>query len=71
MIPNTEELFQPLKDAIRTHSIPALTGMAVPSDLERDLFALPYHLGGIGVANPIKDSNSKSPQTKSLNLSLT
>ena len=33
-IPNIEELFEPLKDAIRSHFIPALTGMAAPSDIE-------------------------------------
>ena len=58
-IPNVEELFQPLEDTIRMHFIPALTGRAAPSDHERDLFALPSRLGGIGVANPVRASNSE------------
>ena len=74
-IPNIEELFEPLEDAIRSHFIPALTGMAAPSDIERNLFALPCRLGGIGVANPMTLANSEYlniwPQSKSLNLSLT
>ena len=47
-IPNIEELFESLEDTIRSHFIPALTGMAAPSDIERNLFALPCRLGGIG-----------------------
>ena len=41
------------------HFIPALTGRAAPSDHERDLFALPSRLGGIGVANHVRASNSE------------
>ena len=58
-IPNIEELVQPLEDAIRYHFIPILTGRAPPSDLERDLFALPCRLGGIGIANPSKGASSE------------
>ena len=58
-IANIEELVQPLEDAIRYHLIPILTGRAPPSDLERDLFALPCRLGGIGIANPSKGASSE------------
>ena len=54
-----EELFEPLEDAICSHFIPALTGMAAASDIERNLFALPCRGGGIGVANPMRLSNSE------------
>jgi len=47
-IPNIEELFEPLEDAIRSYFIPALTGMAAPSDIERNLFALPVVLVVLG-----------------------
>ena len=33
--------------------------MAAPSDIERNLFALPCHLGGIRVANPMRLANSE------------
>ena len=33
--------------------------MAAPSDIERNLFALPCCLGGIGVANPMRLANSE------------
>ena len=36
-----------------------MTGRAPPSDLERDLFALPCRLGGIGIANPSKGASSE------------
>ena len=43
---------QPLEDIIRSRLIPAWTGRAPPSDLERELFALPARLGGLGIPNP-------------------
>ena len=33
--------------------------MAAPSDIERNVFALPCRLGGIGVANPMRLSSSE------------
>ena len=41
-----------LKDAIRLHFIPSITGRNSISDTERDLFALPARLGGLALPNP-------------------
>ena len=45
------DLLQSLEDAIFHHFIPALVGKPV-SDLEQALFALPVHLGGLGICYP-------------------
>ena len=54
-ISNIEHLFEPLEHVIRTNLIPALCGRSI-SDLERNLFALPYRYGGMGILNPTKTS---------------
>ena len=51
-IPNIGHLLQPLEELLRTKFIPSLTGRAAPSDLERELLALPARLGGLGLLNP-------------------
>ena len=47
-IPDISSLLQPLEDAIRLHFISSITGRDSISDTERDLFALPARLGGLG-----------------------
>ena len=54
-ISNIEHLFEPPEHVIRTNLIPALCGRSI-SDLERNLFALPYRYGGMGILNPTKTS---------------
>ena len=49
-------MLQPLEDAIRQLLLPAITGKSDISDLERDLIALPAHLGGLGIPNPTATS---------------
>ncbi len=53
-MPHISALLQPLEYIIRTDLLPAVTGSALPGDLERDLLALPVRLGGIALLNPIK-----------------
>ena len=48
-IPNIGHLLQPLEELLRTKFIPSLTA---PSDLERELLALPARLEGLGLLNP-------------------
>ena len=55
-IPDTSELYQPLEDAIRNAFIPSITGRSC-SILERDLFSLPCHLGGLGIPDPTKTAD--------------
>ena len=55
-IPNIADLLQPLEDAIQHHLIPALTGRPPCSRVERDLLALPVRLGGVGIINPVSNS---------------
>ena len=59
IVPNIEELIQPLEDAICHHFIPALTGKSPPNDMERNLFSLLCRLGGIGITNPSKSASSE------------
>ena len=53
---NKDHLLQPLED-IRSQLIPSWTSRAPPSDLERELFALPVCLGGLGIVNPAYHSS--------------
>ena len=55
-LPHISHLFQPLENIIRMVFIPSLTGQLHPSDSDRDLFALPVRLGGLGLRNPMKCS---------------
>ena len=52
----TQQLLQPIEDAIRQLLLPAITGKPDISDLERDLIALPARLGGLGIPNPTATS---------------
>ena len=54
---NIGDLFHPLKNAIRHHLLPALTGRKGITDLERDLLALPIRLSGLGIPNPTRVSS--------------
>ena len=45
-------LMQPLEDTVRQQFLPALTGRDSPSDVERELLALPSRHGGLGLVNP-------------------
>ena len=56
-VPDIADFLQPLKDAIRSKFIPALTGRECVNDAERDLFALLALLGGLGLNNPVKTCN--------------
>jgi hypothetical protein len=42
-------LLQPIEDVLRHDLIPAITGQRAISDEERELFALPTRLGGLGI----------------------
>ena len=57
-IPGIEDLFQALEDTIRQQFLPSLTGQAAFNDTNRDLMALPVHLGGLGITNPSSQSTS-------------
>ena len=39
--------------------IPSLTGNPPPNDADRDLFALPARLGGVGLCNPVSMADSE------------
>ena len=52
-------LLSPLEECIRKKLIPAITGRGPPSDNIRELFSLPVRLGGLGISNPVTNSNSE------------
>ena len=55
-VPDLSPLLQPLENTISDHFIPALTGRGSCTKLERDLFALPARLRGLGLTNPTKSA---------------
>ena len=48
----SDELFQPLEEAVTKHLIPAPTDQHSPGMEVRSLLALPSRLGGMGIINP-------------------
>ena len=50
-IPDIDDLFTPLEEAIRDRLIPSLLGRKV-SNIERRILALPVRYGGLGIRNP-------------------
>ena len=48
----SEELLQPLEDALRDCLIPVITSHTPPGSILRRVFALPCRLGGLGMINP-------------------
>ena len=54
--PNIDVLIKPLEETIRKVFLPNLTGQNPFNDIERDLLALPTHLGGLGIFDPCKKS---------------
>ena len=57
-IPDITDLLQPLEDVIHQSFIPVLFGRPPCSSIERDLYALPVHLGGLGLMNPCSAASS-------------
>ena len=55
-IPNIADLFKPLEDIIQQRLLPSLTGRNAFNDGERDLIALPVHLGGLGIIDPSRQT---------------
>ena len=53
-VPNISSYYQQMENIIRTVFIPIVTGQPPPSDTNRDMFALPTRLGGLGLPNPSK-----------------
>ena len=50
----SEDLLQPLENAVSHNLIPALTGQPAPNEKIRALLALPIRLGGMGLVNPTR-----------------
>ena len=68
--PACEHLLQPLEDIIHSNLIPAWTGRVPPNDLERELFALPARLGGLGIVNPASSSSREFDASVSISAPL-
>ena len=63
-IPDIDDLLQQLEDTIHQHFLPTLTGQNPFNDTERDLMALPAHLGGLGITNPVNQAPSQHRTSK-------
>ena len=46
------EVIEPLENVIKSKLIPSLTGRSAPSNIERNMLALPPKLDGLGIINP-------------------
>ena len=66
--PNKDHLLEPLEQFIRSKLIPAWTGRAPPNDLERELFALPERLGGLGIVDLVGRSHKEFQASVSISL---
>ena len=51
---DNSSFLQPLEKVIRLRFLPCLLGWDSPSDVERELFALPTRFGGLGLLNPVE-----------------
>jgi len=58
-VPNIGHLLQPIEDTIKRDFIPALSGGRNPTDLERAILELPPRMGGMGITNPCKISDTE------------
>jgi len=58
-IPVISHLFQPLEDAIHLKLIPSLTGHSACSELEREVLSQLCRLGGLGIVNPVRITDSQ------------
>ena len=58
VLPDIADLLEPLERAITLVLIPALLEHQV-AETERDLFALPVHMGGLGLVNPVNQSRQE------------
>ena len=70
-VPNTEDLFRPLEDAIRNVLLPAITGQNAFNDNDRDLMALPVRLGGLGIIDPSCQAASQCRTSEKITAPLT
>ena len=68
--PNKDHLLEPLEQFIRSKVIPAWTGRAPPNDLERELFALPARLGGLGIVDLVGRSHKEFQASVSISAPL-
>ena len=69
-IPDIDDLLQPLEEGIHQRLLPAMTGRAPSSDMERNLHALPVRHGGLGIANPVKIAQEQISASRRLTAEL-
>ena len=65
-IPDIDDLFQSLERVIRQQFLPSLTGQIAFSDDDRDLFALPVRLGGLGIPDPCQQSKTNNSTSEKI-----
>ncbi len=68
-MPNISHLFAPLEQCLRDIFIPSLVGRPV-SDIERKILSLPIRFGGLGIADPVENSNREYNASKAVTASL-
>ena len=65
-IPDLGDHFLPLENIIRSEFIPSLIGNPSPNDSDRDIFALPARLGGLGLRNPMRAAQQEFTASMSI-----
>ena len=68
-VPDIDYLFQPLENVTKEDFIPALCGHEV-TDAERQILALPYRYGGMGILNPAQSAQFEYATSKEMNSEL-
>ena len=70
-VPILSDLFLPVKNALWHRFLPALTGKTGFTDLERELFALPTRLAGLGILSHSKTASHQFNCSQRVTASLT
>ena len=65
-IPDLGDHFLPLENIVRSEFILSLTGNPSPNDSDRDIFALPAKLGGLGLRNPMRAAEQEFSASMSI-----
>ena len=70
-MPNVGDLFSLLGEMIRRKFLTSLKGQNAFNDVTQELLALPVHLGGLGITNPLANTTAHHDASKKITAPLT
>ena len=71
VLPNVSDVFKPVEQALRSHFVPALLGLATVPDGLRERLKQPVRNGGLGIPNPCETSDALFEASEKMTESLT